>query len=77
MVLNNLRNQYYGGEFSSHNLNALIEWEKAVHLKKVAKIPEEPTGPLILSENENFQVHSCNNDMGKYFFDVEYNFDEK
>ena len=69
-----IRNQYYGGEFSSHSLTSLIEWENGFK-KEITGIessskPSDEVNPV-------YETLECNNDLNKYYFDVDSSFDEK
>lgn len=68
----NFRNQYYGGEFSSHSLNSLIEWAASGNTEK-----KNESGGEKDQQSDIYETLSCNNDFHKYYFDVEHEFDEK
>lgn len=76
-----LRNQYYGGEFSSHSLSSLIDW--ANDRSGGSGAAKNKIESMINSgENENgtngeFETLSCNNDLEKYYFDVELKFEDE
>lgn len=71
-----IRNPYYGGEFSSHSLTGLVDWANSfVAQQQQSNSNEFPTPNE--NEDESIQVLSCNNDLNKYYFDIEHNFNEK
>lgn len=55
-VLHLDRNQFYGGEFSSHTLDSLIDWSNKITLDKTPEI----------------STNLCNNHLKKYFPEIEY-----
>ena len=61
-----LRNQFYGGEFSSHSLTALIEWTDKLNSRTDS-----------IKSSIQFDSFKCNNDLTKYILNVEYEWSPK
>lgn len=82
---NTLRNEFYGGEFSSHCLSNLLNW--ADNLKQQPQqtdtsqtnveaasstAEKQPT-----NDAESIESVKCNNNLNRYYSDIEYSFDER
>ncbi|CAF0907292.1 unnamed protein product [Brachionus calyciflorus] len=67
-VLHIDRNQFYGGEFASHTLNNLMEWSD--------KIKRYPDIENDREQNDKSCFKKCNNDLGKYYTEIEYSFSD-
>ncbi len=61
------RNQFYGGEFSSHTLTNLISWSDNI---KYAK--REIIDTCSVDEDQTTAEVECNNDLNNYYFDFNY-----
>ena len=67
-----LRNLFYGGDFSSHTLNNLIEFENKVVKANLKSIDKTKLDELLGESLENFNKVECNNDLSSYYFNLEY-----
>jgi hypothetical protein len=63
-----LRNQYYGGEFSSHTLTNLIALSDSLKIKP----PKDEQRALSDEENQNLETVACNPDLSNYYSEIDH-----